>query len=159
MTDKLSTWLRSLHPPVFVLALLFASYAVVLPLAFLQTAAPSLELGPGPANMQTMSLPWRLLLGSLVSPLLETALFQWAPIRLLRSRKLTLPWPAVLFVSAALFAAGHTYSTGYVVFAFLIGLVFAYGYAALDDEPRGMRAFVLVCLVHALRNGIASLLQ
>jgi hypothetical protein len=154
LNDALSRWLRSLNPGVYVLAVVVASYVVVLPFALLQV--PRLDMGPGPDEfLRKLGFSRRLLVASFVAPTLETALFQWIPIRLLRT-KLRLPWVPVLTTSAALFAANHLYSLGYVIFAFLLGLVLAYCFA-VRDRP-GREPFLLTCLVHGLRNGIAVIL-
>ena len=155
MKDALSTWLRSIHSFWFVLLILAATYAVVIPVALLSAVLPSAALGPGPPSMHSYGLLGRLALGSLIAPLAETALFQWMPIRLLR-RKLRLPWPIVVLTSAALFGATHTYSLGYVIFAFLVGLVLAYAFAVRSEPERS--PFLLVAIVHAIRNAIATLL-
>jgi len=153
MNDTISTWLRSLSPPLFVIVILLASYAIVLPYVALQALFPQLEVGQGPALMHSIGLVGRLLIGSLIAPVVETTLFQWAPIRLLRG-KFLLPWPLVLLVSAALFALSHRYSIGYVLVAFLMGLVLAYCYAVRNGP--GQRPFLLTCVVHGLRNAVAS---
>ena len=91
MNDSISTWLRSLSPPLFVIVILLASYAIVLPYVALQAFFPQLEVGQGPALMHSIGLVGRLLIGSLIAPVVETTLLQWAPIRLLRG-KFLLPW-------------------------------------------------------------------
>lgn len=153
--DPLATWLRTLGGGAYVLIFLAASWAVVIPFAALAALLPGQEIGSGPLSGISLGLLGRLLVGSIVAPLIETTMCQWAPIRLLRSR-LGLPWPVVLLTSAALFAATHPYSIGYVVFALLVGIVLAYCYAVQAEA--GRRPFLFTCLVHALRNGIAILL-
>jgi len=103
-----------------------------------------------------MGLVAQLVIGSAIAPLIETGLFQSLPIRVLRGR-FNLGWAPVLLTSATLFAAAHTYSVVYVVEAFLIGLVLAYAYA-IKHEPTD-RPFLLVFLVHAVRNGVVSLIN
>lgn len=152
----MSVWLRTLSPMSFALALLAASFVVVAPLAVAGELFPAFVLGPGPSTMQSSGLFGRLVLGSIVAPPVETAIFQWAPVRLLQGR-LGLPWPLVLVASATLFAASHYYSLGYIAFAFLVGLVLAYGFAVRNrpqDNP-----FMLVCIVHAIRNAVAPVAQ
>jgi len=138
----------------FVTVVVLASFAVVVPVAVTTILMwhPS-EPGPGPESLRSMGLIGRLAIGSVVAPLIETGLFQSIPIRVLRGR-IGLTWPTVVCTSAALFAAGHTYSAAYVIHSFLVGLVLAYAYAVKEapaDHP-----FLLVFLVHAVRNGVAS---
>jgi len=155
MDDIFSIKLRAMPPIGFVLVLLGVSYALELILVLLQTQFEALRYDGVPEAIQSAGLLGRLLIGSLLAPAVETALFQWAPTRLLRT-KLRLPWPFVIFASAFLFAITHSYSVGYVVFALTFGLVLAYGFAARDAA--GKSPFFLIFVVHAIRNGIASLL-
>lgn len=153
MSDWLSNWLRTIHPVWFVLVLLTATYVAVVPLELLRFVMPDFSNRNRPAYISSLGLPGRLLIGSVIAPMVETALFQWAPTRLLHG-KFQLPWCYVIFSSASFFAVSHWYSLSYVFFAFLVGLVLAYGFA-VRDAPKG-RPFVLVWLVHGLRNGVAS---
>lgn len=57
-------------------------------------------------------------LASLVAPLVETAIFQWVPIR-----KLGLRWYWGVLLSASMFGVSHWYSLSYMLAAFLVGLV------------------------------------
>jgi hypothetical protein len=153
MDAAFSKNLGHMHPVGFVLVLLALSYVVLMPLLLLQLQFQSLELGDGQSFMRSAGLPFRLFIGSLVAPLVETALFQWAPIRLFRS-KLGLSWPVTIFVSASLFASTHNYSPGFLIFGFLTGLVYAYGFAVRDES--GKSPFLLVALVHSLRNAMVA---
>lgn len=150
--------LARLHPLAFVYAILFLSYAVLLPLIALDSVVVSeaLHQGGGPKNLPAFGMAGRLLLGSVAVPLIETAIFQWAPIRVLRTW-LKLPSALAIGVSAALFGAAHAYSIGYVVFTFLIGLVLAGGFVA-KDYPGG-KPYLLICVVHALRNAVSAFLM
>ncbi len=154
MNDRYSNWLREIDPAYFVFVLLVATYVVTAPLVLLQFFVPSLKQPlQDPTFLQSFGLLGRFLLGSIIVPLVETASLQWFPIFLLRD-KLGFHWILVIVLSATLFAQCHSYSTYYMIYAFMIGLVLAYGYAVLQ-ETRG-RAFLLICLVHGLRNGITS---
>jgi hypothetical protein len=155
---RISEQLGRLHPIAFVYLILFLSYAVLLPMIALDTIVVSdmLHVEGGPKNLPAFGMFGRLLLGSVIVPLIETAVFQWAPIRLLRTA-FRLPAPLAIFLSAAFFAAAHTYSIGYVVFTFLVGLVLAYGFV-VKDHPGG-KPYLLICAVHALRNAVASFMM
>ncbi len=156
MNDRFSTWLRSMSNVRLGAVLLFASFAVNAPLVFFAELPPISGADAGPNEMmQSMSIGTRLFYGSIVVPLFETALFQLGPVLLLR-RLLRVRWALVILASATLFAAGHMYSGQYMAFAFLVGLVFAYGFSIRDDQVD--RAFVLVAVVHGLRNAVVSLI-
>lgn len=151
-----SAQLGRAHPLVFIYVIWFLSYAVLLPLIVLDTMVVSdaLHQAGGPTNLPAFGMAGRLIVGSIIAPLVETAIFQWAPIRLLRTW-LKLPAALAVGVSAILFGAAHTYSIGYVVFTFFIGLVLAYGFA-VRDYPGG-KPYLLICIVHALRNAVSAL--
>ncbi len=155
MNNPVSKWLREIHPALFVLIVLGGTYVVVLPQALLSLIVPQLELGPGASALKSSGLTTKIVIASILGPLLETWVFQWVPVWLLRG-KLHLPWGVILVLAAALFASAHTYSLGYVAYSFFIGLVLVYGYA-VRYEP-GQRPFLLIFLVHALRNTIATVL-
>jgi hypothetical protein len=155
---KISQQLGRSHPIVFIYVIWFMSYAVLLPLIALDTVVVSdaLHQSDGPKNLPEFGMLGRLLVGAVLTPIVETAIFQWAPIRVLRTW-MKLPNTLAIGVSAAAFGAAHTYSIGYVVFTFLIGLVLAFGFV-VRDYPGG-RPYLLICIVHAMRNVVSSLLM
>lgn len=151
MNDRLTLWLKQLHPIWFVLLLTSVSFVALVPYTILAAVFPWLSSGPGP--LVSKQGFYEVVFGSVfLAPLLETALYQALPIELL-SWKTGFSWQAKVLISAMLFGAAHWYSWGYVLSAFLVGLTLAYGYAALR-RGRG-RPFLLVFLVHGLRNSIS----
>lgn len=150
--------LARLHPLLFIYVTWLMTYVVLLPLIALNNVVVSdaLHQSGGPTNLPRFGLGERLWVGAIITPVVETALFQWLPIRLLHTW-LKLPVVVAVLASAALFGIGHTYSIGYVVYTFMIGLVLAYGFV-LKDYPKG-RAYLLICIVHAIRNTVSSLLM
>mgnify|MGYP001037681767 CR=1 FL=1 len=97
----------------------------------------------------------RLFVGSLVAPIVETFLFQWLPIRLIRRTFGASVWSAI-GASTLVFSATHGYSILYVVVALWGGLIFATVFV-LRDYPGG-RPFLVVATAHAARNTLASIL-
>ena len=146
-------WYRNANWVWAGLALLVATYAAAIPHVLLTQLFPSWEAGPGSPALDASDTVGKLFLASLVAPLVETALLQWAPIRILRGTFGAGPKLTVC-VSAALFAATHPYSLGYVCLTFLIGVVLAYGYLARN--PSGGHAFWVVFSAHAIRNLLAT---
>lgn len=153
LIDRLDTWYNEANWFFAALALLAATYVVVLPQQFLTTLFDSLETGPGSQSVESAGFAGRVFLGSILAPLLETALLQWAPIRVLNG-KFALGPVITTIASATLFALAHTYSWGYATFAFAVGLLFAYGY--LRRNYPGGNAFFIVFMAHAARNLIAT---
>jgi hypothetical protein len=150
--------LARLHPLLFIYVTWLMTYVVLLPLILLDSVVVSdaLHQSGGPTNLPRFGMEERLWVGAVITPVVETALFQWLPIRILHTW-LKLPVAVAVVASAALFGFGHTYSIGYVVYTFMIGLVLAYGFA-IRDFPKG-RAYLLICIVHAIRNTASSLLM
>jgi hypothetical protein len=140
-----------LGPIWFVALLVFASFVALVPFALLVMVFPVLAPGPGTSIVKYGAFV-QISFGVVLGPLIETALCQAAPIELL-SRKTSFRWPTIVIISSILFGAAHRFSWGYVFSTFLIGLVLAYGYAVRRRE--GGRPFLLIFLVHALRNAIS----
>jgi hypothetical protein len=129
------------------------TYLVLIPQVALARALPSFTPSVGPELLLSLGITGRIILGSIIVPAIETAVFQWLPVRVLRQR-FRLAWFVVVPVSAALFAAAHWYGASYVLFAFLIGLVLIYCYAIGTEN--GGYPFLTTYAVHAVRNTIAA---
>lgn len=147
MQDPASRWLRRRSSVTFVALLFLATYiAAVLGYVLFPAMQPA-----GPV-FEVHNLGLGLLLTALVIPVIETALFQWVPIC-----KLGLPYGWGILLSATLFGVSHWYSLSDVLATFLIGLVFAYGFAVRDFKEG--KPFLLVTIAHALHNSVASFLS
>jgi cytochrome bd-type quinol oxidase subunit 1 len=144
-------WLRQSGPIQFILIVVAASFLVLAPYGFLLALFPDLAPGPG-STVTKYGVFVQVSLGVLLAPLLETAVFQALPIELL-SRKTAVGWPVIILISSVFFGAAHHYSRGYMLAAFLIGLVFSYAY--FTRRSRGGRPFLLVFAAHALRNSVS----
>jgi len=142
-----------MRPLPFVVLGLAATYLVIAPVVVLEELVPSMQTGPGSTQMQSLGLVGRLIYGCVIGPAFETAVFQWAPIALLR-HQLKLPWSIVLGVSAVAFGLSHNYSPIYVVVAFLVGLVLACAYAVRAFA--GGHPFTLTFFIHSLRNLVTT---
>ena len=153
MIYKWLLWLRNVNVAVFVTVLCTASYVVVVPLAIVESFYPSLQQGTGPSSLQSSSLLFRIIVGALIFPLVETVLLQFLPIRLIYKQTKTTAIGAV-FTSSVLFAGVHYYSVGYVVFAFLVGIILAGGFV-IRDVSAG-RPFLSILCAHILRNLVSA---
>ncbi|GJH36242.1 CPBP family intramembrane metalloprotease [Paraburkholderia hospita] len=139
-------------PPWLMIPLaLLATELLPLPLDFVANVLfPGQPIGgPGLGSHGIVSA---LVLGCLIAPLAETAFNQWGCITLLRNKLGAGPWTAIV-LSAALFAAMHTYSWRYVLTTFPIGIVL--GYVFVVEKMRRGQAFWMVALIHSLRNAIS----
>ncbi len=151
MNDRLSMWLRQSSPIRFILLVVAASFLVLIPYALLVELFPVIAPGPG-ATVPKHGVFVQISIGVLLAPFLETAVFQALPIELL-SRQTVVKWPAIILTSSALFGAAHHYSKGYMIAAFLIGVVFSYAYFVRRGKEG--RPFLLVFAAHALRNSVS----
>ncbi|MCA8093037.1 CPBP family intramembrane metalloprotease [Burkholderia anthina] len=97
----------------------------------------------------------RLFLGSLAAPIVETFVFQWLPIRLIR-RTFGGSVYSAIGASTLVFGAAHGYSILYVAVALWGGLTFATVFV-LRDYPGG-HPFLVIATAHAARNTLASFL-
>lgn len=131
------------------LAVVFTYIASVPTIAF-AVFHPGTQLG-GPA-WRSDDLTKMIVLGCVMSPLLETAVTQWACIRLLK--KLRIRTGMAVFLSAVLFGLGHAYSILYMSMAFFVGAVL--GTVFTIEDARGGHPFLATLAVHAFRNWITA---
>lgn len=143
-------WLTGLPTVKLVLLAFVCTYVAAIPTIAFAVFHPGTPFGgPGWGKSDLLRI---LLLGCLLAPLLETAITQWACIRLLE--KLRFPTGMAIVVSAAFFASGHNYSTLYMCMTFLIGLVLASVFAI--EDARDGHPFLATLAVHALRNWVKA---
>lgn len=138
----------------FIFFITLMGYAGKIILAMLSAAiyvsigSPGTVGGPTTENTS-------LVLIVVAGPIIETFLFQMAPIILLQ--KLTsLPKSLIIVISAVIFGATHYYSVSYIVITFFIGLTYAYSYVVF--QRRSGLAFWVTASVHSLHNCLAVVL-
>ena len=84
-------------------------------------------------------------------PLIETFLNQFLPYYLLiKVKYLREKSYLILLISAVFFGVLHFYSVFYIIFGFLLGLVFMYGYMVRIKTDN--KTFYLIAITHALFN-------
>jgi len=89
-----------------------------------------------------------VLLALVLSPLLETLIFQYFIIKLVQRFR----WnnTIAVFISASLFGVAHYYNIRYIIFAFFLGLIF--GTAFILFQLRKNKSYLWICLIHFLYN-------
>lgn len=151
---KLYNWLKEL-PFYFFVPLTLAILLVV------NSILNLLQLNPGDNPiMNQMGLAWSIILGSIIVPVLETAIFQVIPLELIRlipCRKRRVITIIAVIVSAGLFASSHPFSVNYVIFTFIFGLLFATAYLICRDKENCGYAFMTITLIHSIWNGFATI--
>ncbi|MBC8637772.1 CPBP family intramembrane metalloprotease [Caballeronia sp. EK] len=105
---------------LIVLGLLML-FVATLPAAVALSFTPDYEVGGAGFSKQNI---FRMIIwGCLLAPLLETAIHQWACLRLLERFRVAAP--NAILVSSLVFGAAHYYSYLYVMTAFFCGVVLA----------------------------------
>ncbi|MBS3995350.1 MAG: CPBP family intramembrane metalloprotease [Alkaliphilus sp.] len=90
----------------------------------------------------------------IISPLVETLLFQTFVLTLLNRDWIKLNAKYRILISALLFSSAHiVYNTLYALGAFLSGVIFAYSYLTLDS--RNDNPILNTALIHSCHNALA----
>jgi len=100
----------------------------------------------------------KLIIVALITPLIETFVFQFLVIYLLL-RFTRFPLWAVICISALIFGLAHTYSVYYMLYAFVGGVIYAVAFAACKQKKGYFFAFWIVVLIHGLFNAIGTLIM
>lgn len=103
---------------------------------------------PGEALNRDFSKLHFFLLATFIAPVVETFIFQYAIIEILR--KWIKSTGLIICVSAILFAASHLSSYAYAFANLLNGFVFAFTY--IIAKKKNFLPFISTATVHALRN-------
>lgn len=86
-----------------------------------------------------------------IAPIIETWLAQSLPYTLLNKVKyLKERSYLILLISALFFGLNHFYSLFYMVYGFLMGLIFMYGYMARINTDK--KTFYLIAISHSVMN-------
>ena len=151
--QKVELWLFELPTKKLIALALVSTYLVALPLILYSSfVQPAQALG-GP-NWGKHDILKMIVLGCIAAPLIETAVNQWACLRLLQ--KLRCKTGIAIGISALIFGLGHSYSAPYVFFGILVGIILAMVFT-IEDARKG-HPFIATLAVHALRNGITAAL-
>lgn len=155
-TSYLKNLAISTNPFLFMLISLVLSYLVVVPQGVVTLLLGVSETGSGGPSIETFGLIPAIIITGIVAPIVETFLCQWVPIKLIRLiSKVNDNY--VIIASAFIFGIMHGYNVYYVIYAFAIGLVFAFSFIVYSDGNR--KAFLYVAALHSIRNNIATLVM
>ncbi|NMA57468.1 MULTISPECIES: CPBP family intramembrane glutamic endopeptidase [Clostridium] len=156
---KVNSYLSSLSPIKFIIVMTALTYLIIIPFIPLFYLAEK-HIGPmgGAAeDINQLSFIGKILIASILAPLLETLVFQYGVIEVLDFINFSKYRQAILIViSSIAFGMSHCYSVIYMVYGFLIGLVLAYSYMLY--KKKDFSAFGVVFWIHCLRNTISTLL-
>lgn len=107
------------------------------------------------------SLQFQIIFGVILSPILETLIFQHYLISFFRKIYVKKPWSIFLpiLISASAFSLAHLYSIYYIIDTFIMGTLFAYMYVAfLENFNSKFHAFGVVFICHFILNFKAILI-
>ena len=84
-----------------------------------------------------------------LAPIIETVIFQFIPIEILKNTKLRNPVFLIL-IPSLIFAGAHWYHFIYIIMAFVGGIILNYYY--VETQKISKYSFLLVVLLHSLYN-------
>ncbi|UFI00544.1 type II CAAX prenyl endopeptidase Rce1 family protein [Bacillus toyonensis] len=134
----------------FILFMTFASFLLPLPTSFLPGG-----LQKNPIEDEYMWI--QILDGIVIAPLLETALYQMFIFWILK----LIPGmekynKSIIFISAIIFGLSHNFSYIYILYACIMGFVFAYSYwtytRKYENGHTKFPPFWIVWCIHVLHN-------
>jgi hypothetical protein len=151
---QLKRWLFELPTIKLIVLAWVSSYVVaLLPVLYAYFVTPTQSFG-GP-DMGRNAIFKMIVFGCIVAPLIETAINQWACLRLLK--RLRCRTGIAIGISALIFGLGHYYSAAYVVMATLVGAILATVFVI--EDTRNGHPFIATLAVHMLRNGMTTVLM
>ncbi|WP_431357019.1 CPBP family glutamic-type intramembrane protease [Paraclostridium benzoelyticum] len=95
--------------------------------------------------------------GSLIIPFIETFIFQYLAIGIIRFiKKIKDNNCLIIIISAIAFSLSHYYNVLYIFYSFIMGIFLAYTYILYGKK--NYHPFLMVMTIHALRNTITTLI-
>jgi hypothetical protein len=153
---QIISWLTKTNSFNFIIVLTIASILVKIPGTlignFLLTSA-GLNHPPFSSDQQLAKLTLAFFITAVIlAPLFETTIGQYLPFKIIgkftKSKKLT------IILSALIFSLIHLPVIGFLLSAFLVGLIFSWGYV-LKTTDKNNKPFVLITISHSIHNLIA----
>ncbi|MDF1616779.1 CPBP family intramembrane glutamic endopeptidase [Petrocella sp. FN5] len=150
--NKLDIYLRSLPTAKFILIMTLISFIVDNILLILLELLMKKDVG-GP-ELEEIPIVLLFLFVVIIVPIIETFIFQYIIIRILKKINfLKNRMVLVMFISAVVFGASHTYSIYYMFITFITGILLAYTFVVYEDKK--VSAFWVTTAIHGLINGVS----
>lgn len=151
--NYINNYLYSLSEKKYIVFMLLLSYIIYIPLIpFFQ----NYDIG-GTQFLINASFIGKLINGSLIIPFIETFIFQYLAIGIIRSiKKIKDNNCLIIIISAIAFSLSHYYNVLYIFYSFIMGIFLAYTYILY--EKKNYHPFLMVMAIHALRNTITTLI-
>lgn len=100
-------------------------------------------------GLSGFSITSKFIIIVLITPLIETLVFQFIPIEFLKRKKWCKP-PFLIIVPSLIFSMAHYYHFIYVIMAFVGGIILNYYY--IETQKISKYPFLLTSLLHSLYN-------
>lgn len=169
MLKKIHNYLKNLSTPHFIFVIVALSFlstiALLLCSDLLNSTLPNINSPKDISSLSSLEKNNGMLIqifliiisASVLAPLFETFIYQFAIIKLLQKIKFFKTKSLLLIIiSALLFTLDHRYSLFYMLNVFPIGLLLAYSFIVYDKKNN--HPFWIVFSIHSLRNFICLLL-
>ena len=146
---KVDKVLRDMKVLKFVFTMVLLTYLISFALVplFLLFDIPDM----GGFSMDESNIELEFYLVVVIAPIIETFLFQtlffWILLKIKFFQKNVI---LIIILSAAAFGIFHGYSSVYIIYAFLGGLLFAYSYYVYINKDYS--SFWVVTSIHSIRN-------
>lgn len=149
--NLINKYLYDLSEKKYIAVMLSLSYIIYIPLIpFFQ----NYDIG-GPQFLISSSFIGKLINGSLIIPFVETFIFQYLVIELIRTiKKIKDSTFLTIIISAIVFSLSHYYNVLYIFYSFIMGVLLAYTYILY--EKKNYHPFLMVMVIHILRNTITT---
>lgn len=151
--NNLNSYFSKLSTIKYICIILLLTYVVFIPLfPFFK----NYDIG-GPKFIIDSSFIIKLIGGSIIIPLIETFIFQYLIIEYVGNiKKFKDKKFLIAVISAVAFSLSHYYNAFYIFYSFILGLFLAYTYILYKNK--GKNPFIVVMILHALRNLITTLI-
>ncbi len=105
--------------------------------------------------MAKYSFGWKIVLGTILAPFIETLINQWLVFKILR--RYTTNINLIIFISALLFGLSHWYSVGYIFFTFIIGIFLMQAFIFWSGKD--LSKYMMTVIIHMIHNTIMLILS
>jgi hypothetical protein len=154
--QKVNVFLKEANRPTFVLVLTSALILTAFLFSIAYNIIEKIDIVWYDFPSEEKDLVFLFVAGIIVAPILETWLCQTLPYTLLNKVKFLKERSyLILLISAVFFGLNHFYSLFYMIYGFLVGLIFMYGYMIRIKTDN--KTYYLIVISHLLVNLVATI--
>lgn len=146
-------FLNELSVKKYIFLILVLTYISILPFSFFLS---QYNQGSSEVLLNSSSILMKLIIGSILVPIIETFFFQYLIINICKKYIKNKNW-LIIIISSLFFAFSHYYNVIYIFYMFIVGFFLAYTYILY--EKKCFHPFLVVTIIHALRNTIATIVN